>query len=79
MLDIHPERSKVYERKPRLTIISLFVWLGIVAAAGMLVVGLSGCATEPAVIAKFQGLCALKVIGQDEHGNIVAKTYCEAR
>lgn len=75
MLDIHPE----YERKPRLTIISLFVWLGVVAAAVMLIVGLSGCAQEPEKIATFTGLCAFKVIGQDEHGNVVAKTYCEAR
>lgn len=62
------------ERKPGLTLISLFIWLGFVAALGMLVVGLSGCAQ-----ATFSGVCALKPIGNDEHGNIVAITYCQAR
>ena len=55
-------------------LISLFVWLGIVAAVGMLVVGLSGCSTP----ATFSGICALQPVGTTDGGVAVARVHCEA-
>lgn len=34
---------------------------------------LTGCAQTT-----FQGVCALKILGKDERGYVVAQTYCEA-
>jgi hypothetical protein len=71
MMEIHPERTPVLDRKPRL-IFPVAIW----AIALVLMIGgalmLSGCATT------FQGLCAVKPIGQNENGHTVLATYCEA-
>jgi hypothetical protein len=60
------------ERKPRL-IIPVVIWAVVICALIGGAAMLSGCATD------FKGVCALKVVGQDEHGNIIARTYCEAQ
>lgn len=79
-LDIHPERSRVeLDKSDRRKLRAMVGWVLVGLLALFIVLQLAGCASEPTVIAKFHGLCAFKVMGQDEHGNIVARTYCEAR
>lgn len=74
-IDIHPERPRfVPVRKPGLTLISLFIWLGLVAALGMLIVGLSGCATAPAEPAA--QVCYLKMMGTTDDGCTVVMQAC---
>jgi hypothetical protein len=77
MIDIHPEHTRVepeeIERKPRLTVISLFIWLGIVAAFGMLIVGLSGCASDMR-----SEVCYLRVLGKTEEGYTVVAQACQS-
>lgn len=60
--------------KPRL-IIPALIWLGCIAAAIFIAVQLSGCATA----APFQGVCALKPLGQNDQGIVVVLAHCEAR
>lgn len=62
------------QHKPRLTLISLFIWLGIVAALGMLIVGLSGCAREETV----SQVCYMRQLGRTSEGDAVVATVCQS-
>lgn len=75
MMDFREDAFDGYEpkRKPKLTIVSLFIWLGFVAAFSMLIVGLSGCATETRT-----EVCYLRVMGKTEEGYTVVMQACQS-
>lgn len=72
-LDIHPEYQT---RKPKLTLVGLFIWLGIVAAAVMVIAGLSGCAKPQKELVA--SVCYLRVMGTTEEGYTVVMQACQS-
>lgn len=73
-LEIYPEGGyETSERKP-LLIIPALIWLGGIIGLGMLLVGLSGCATTEEEV--WQRVCYEQFMGKSERGLMVVRHFC---
>lgn len=60
-------------KSKRMVVLPWLIWLCSFVGMVVLFLMLSGCAAET-----FHGTCALKLLGQNENGHVIAQTYCES-
>lgn len=48
------------------------------AIIAVLLISIVGAAMLTGCTSSFDGICVVRPLGQDEHGNVAFRTYCEA-